>query len=74
MCAAGREHTFSISCQVVNIKIGKYLLALWLPDENPMLRDQPEYDTQLADGGSNFSLVETVEHRFNILAEIQVIE
>ena len=39
-----------------------------------MLRDRSEYDIQLANGGSNFSLVETAEHRFNILAEIQVIE
>ena len=32
LCAASREYTFGISCQVFNIKSGKYMLALWLPD------------------------------------------
>ncbi|MDR5609332.1 MULTISPECIES: DUF4832 domain-containing protein [unclassified Arsenophonus] len=74
MCAAGRGYTFSISCQVINIKSGKHLLALWLPDESPMLRDDAKYDIQLANGGSNFSLIVTDKHRFNVFATIPVIE
>ncbi|MFS1563544.1 MAG: DUF4832 domain-containing protein [Candidatus Arsenophonus phytopathogenicus] len=74
MCAAGRGYTFSISCQVINIKSGKHLLALWLPDESPMLRDDVKYDIQLANGGSNFSLIVTDKHRFNVFANIPVIE
>ncbi|WGL96423.1 DUF4832 domain-containing protein [Arsenophonus nasoniae] len=74
LCAAGRGYIFSIACQLGNIKSGKYLLALWLPDESPMLRDCPQYDIQLANGGSNFRLIETEKHRFNVFAEVQVIE
>ncbi|WP_119711403.1 hypothetical protein [Arsenophonus endosymbiont of Aleurodicus floccissimus] len=73
-CAAGRGYTFSISCQVLNIKSGKHLLALWLPDKSPMLRDDHNYDIQLANGGSNFSLIVTDKHRFNVFATIIVIE
>ncbi|HGJ5903185.1 MAG TPA: DUF4832 domain-containing protein [Arsenophonus apicola] len=74
LCAAGRGYTFSISSQLDNIKSGKYQLALWLPDESPLLRDSPLYDIQLANGGSNFRLIETERHRFNVFAEVQVIE
>lgn len=73
-CAAGRGYTFSISCQVINIKIGKHLLALWITDESPMLKDDAKYDIQLANGGSNFSLIVTDKHRFNVFATIPVIE